>query len=42
METHPLLKAHFRDVAPDGRILLVAATQGLLIEVTLGYGLLKS
>lgn len=41
-QTHPLLEAHGGDVTPDGRVLLVAATERLFVEEALGDGLLES
>ena len=39
--THPLVKAHSRNVTPDCCIFLVAAAQVLTVEVTLGQWLFK-
>lgn len=42
MSTHRLLEAHSGDVASHSRVLLVAATQSVFVEVTFSDGLLKS
>ena len=40
-EAHPLLEAHSRNVTSDSCVLLMAATQSLLVEEALSDGLLK-